>query len=31
LKKEKRKQPVLPPIPKMALAAQTPSMHLKKK
>jgi len=30
LKKEKREQSVLPPIPKMASAAQTPTMHLKK-
>jgi len=30
LKKEKRKQPILPPILKMASTAQTPAMHLKK-
>jgi len=30
LKKEKREQPILPPIPKIASTAQTPAMHLKK-
>jgi len=30
LKKEKREQSILPPIPKMASTAQTPAMHLKK-